>query len=572
MDRTRVQLPKAPTGIEGLDDITGGGLPKGRSTLICGGPGCGKTLMAMEFLLHGVTQYGEPGVFVAFEETADDLHKNMASLGFDLKNLVSRKKLALEYIYIQRTEIEETGEYSLDGLFIRLGEVIDRVGAQRVALDTLEALFAGLPNEMILRAELRRLFHWLKERGVTAVVTAERGDGTLTRHGLEEYVSDCVIMLDHRVHDQLSSRRLRVVKYRGSVHGTNEYPFLIDENGISVLPITSLRLRQTGSKTRVPTGLARLDTMLGGKGFFRGSSVLVSGTAGTGKSSLAATFADAACRRGGKALYLAFEESPSQIIRNMASIGLDLKQWVDKGKLQIQATRPSAGGLESHLATIHKAVTTFRPQVVVVDPLSAFLFGSNEVEVEAMLTRLVDFLKNQNITAMFTSLTRGGSLLERTDVSISSLIDTWILLRDIELNGERDRGLYILKSRGMAHSNQIREFRITGHGLELRDVYVGPGGVLTGSARLAQEAQDRAQQTQRTQEMEAQRLELERKRKTLQLQIATLRAEFEMQEAQYKRLLGEGQVREARLDQDRLEMEVSRKADASAGRRNGRHK
>jgi circadian clock protein KaiC len=572
MDHMKVQVAKAPTGIAGLDEITGGGLPRGRPTLVCGGAGCGKTLLAMEFVVRGASQFNEPGVFVTFEETADDLRKNVASLGFDLKDLSERKKLAVEYVYIQRAEIEETGEYNLDGLFIRLGAAIDRVGAKRVALDTIEALFAGLPNEMILRAELRRLFHWLKSRGVTAIVTAEQGEGTLTRHGLEEYVSDCVIVLDHRVHDQVSSRRLRVVKYRGSVHGTNEYPFLIDETGISVLPITSLRLQQVSSKTRISMGIPRLDAMLGGKGLFRGSSVLISGTAGTGKSSMAATFADSVCRRGGKVLYLAFEESPSQIMRNMSSIGLDLKQWVDKGSLVIQANRPAMGGLETHLTMIHKAVTTFQPHAVVVDPLSAFLFGDNDLEVEAMLTRLVDFLKNQNVTALFTSLTRGGGALERTDVAISSLIDTWILLRDIELNGERDRALYILKSRGMPHSNQLREFRISDNGLELRDVYVGPGGVLTGSTRLAQEAQDRAAQIQREQDMEAQRMELERKRQALELQIATLRAEFEMQEAQYERQLGQDRARESRLAQDRLDMGLSRKADAARSKRNGRSK
>ena len=401
---SKPQLLKAPTGIQGLDEITGGGIPKGRPTLVCGGAGCGKTLLAMEFLVRGAIEFDEPGVFMAFEETAKDLTKNVASLGFDLDGLIAEKKMVLDFVYIERSEIEETGEYDLEGLFIRLGQSIDSIGAKRVVLDTIESLFAGLPNPLILRAELRRLFRWLKDRGVTAIITGERGDNTLTRQGLEEYVSDCVIVLDHRVSDQTSSRRLRVVKYRGSTHGTNEYPFLIDEDGISVLPVTSLGLQHEVTTDRIPSGIARLDTMLGGKGFFRGSSVLVSGTAGTGKSSISAHFVDAACRRGERALYFAFEESPSQIMRNMRSIGIDLEQWVDQGLLRFQATRPAFAGLEMQLAMIHKATVNFNPQVVIVDPLNGFILGDNMTEVKSMLTRLVDFLKTKKISSMFTQL------------------------------------------------------------------------------------------------------------------------------------------------------------------------
>jgi circadian clock protein KaiC len=562
MPKARRQLPKAPTGIQGLDEITGGGLPKGRPTLVCGGAGCGKTLLAMEFLVRGATQFNEPGVFMAFEETAKDLTQNVASLGFDLKELIARKKLVLDFVYIERSEIEETGEYDLEGLFIRLGHAIYSIGAKRVVLDTIESLFAGLPNPLILRAELRRLFRWLKNKGVTAIITGERGEGTLTRHGLEEYVSDCVIVLDHRANEQVSSRRLRVVKYRGSTHGTNEYPFLIDENGISVLPVTSLGLQQIASTGRIPTGITRLDAMLGGAGYYRGSSVLISGTAGTGKSSLAAHFAAAACRRGERALYFAFEESPSQIIRNMRSIGIDLQQWVQKGLLQFQANRPTFAGLEMHLTMMHKAINAFKPQVVIVDPLNSFVIGGNETEVKAMLMRLVDFLKMNRITGLFTNLTSGGSALEQTDIAISSLIDTWLLLRDIEIGGERNRGLYILKSRGMAHSNQIREFLLTDNGVELRDVYVGPSGVLTGSARLAQEAQEQAAQTMHEQEIERRKLELERKSKVIEAQIAAMRAEFAAQEAETLNIIGQEHAREAHLSQERVDMALSRKADA----------
>ena len=568
-DRTapepRPQLPKAPTGIQGLDEITGGGLPQGRSTLICGGTGCGKTLLAMEFLVRGATQFDEPGVFMAFEETAEDLAQNVASLGFDLNDLIARKQMVVDFVYIERSEIEESGEYDLEGLFIRLGAAIDAVGAKRVVLDTIESLFAGLPNPLILRAELRRLFRWLKDKGVTAIVTGERGDETLTRQGLEEYVSDCVIVLDHRVSEQLSSRRLRAVKYRGSLHGTDEYPFLIDEDGFSVLPVTSLGLQQAASTERIPTGVARLDAMLGGAGYFRGSSVLVSGTSGTGKSSLAAHFADAACRRGERALYLAFEESPNQIMRNMRSIGIDLEQWVKRGLLQFQANRPTFSGLEMHLTTINKAVKVFKPQVVIVDPLTSFVFGANESDVKSMLIRLVDLLKTNQCTSLFTSLTSIGGALEQNQM-VASLIDTWLLLREIEIGGERNRGMYILKSRGMAHSNQIREFLLTDHGVDLRDVYVGPSGVLTGSARLAQEAQEKAALIIRDQEVELRRIELERKRTTLEAQIAVLRAEFAVQEIASVKIIGQETAEKAQLAQERVDMGLARKADVKPGK------
>ncbi|MGZ8994758.1 MAG: circadian clock protein KaiC, partial [Burkholderiaceae bacterium] len=506
--KSRPQLPKAPTGIQGLDEITGGGLPKGRPTLVCGGAGCGKSLLAMEFLVRGATEFNETGVFMAFEETAKDLTQNVASLGFDLKSLIAHKKIVVDHVYVERSEIEESGEYDLEGLFIRLGHAIDSVGAKRVVLDAVESLFAGVPNQAIVRAELRRLFRWLKDKGVTAIITGERGDGTLTRHGLEEYVSDCVIVLDHRVSEQTSSRRLRVVKYRGSTHGTNEYPFLIDKDGISVLPVTSLALQHIVSTERVSTGIPRLDAMLGGKGYYRGSSVLVSGTAGTGKSSIAAHFADAACRRGERVIYSSFEESPDQIMRNMRSVGIDLQPWVKKGLLLFRAKRPSSAGLETHLAMKRKAIDDFKPQVMILDPINSFIVGDNQIGVQSMLMRLLDYLKTNLITGLFTNLTSGGGVLERTEVSISSLIDTWLLLRAIDSGGERNRGLSILKSRGMTHSNQIREFLLTDHGVELRDVYVGASGVLTGSARLTQEAQDQALQMRHKQEIERRQLEL----------------------------------------------------------------
>jgi circadian clock protein KaiC len=554
-------LSKAPTGVQGLDDVTAGGLPRGRPTLLCGSAGCGKTLLAVEFLVHGATEFGEPGVFMAFEETADELAENVRSLGFDLDDLAKRQKLLVDHVHVERSEIEETGEYDLEGLFIRLGHAIDSIGAERVVLDTVETLFGGLSNTAVLRSELRRLFRWLKDKGVTAVITGERGEGTLTRQGLEEYVSDCVIVLDHRVTDQLSTRRLRIVKYRGTVHGTNEYPFLIDETGISVLPITSLGLRHEASEERISTGVPRLDAMLGGEGVYRGSSVLVSGTAGTGKTSLAAHFADATCRRGERCLYLASEESESQLVRNMHSIGVDLAPWIKKGLLQFHATRPTAFGLETHLATLHKLVNDSQPRTVVVDPISNFVNAGTHSEAGAMLMRLIDLLKARQITALFTSLMHGGSDLEETQVGVSSLIDTWLMLRDIELGGERNRGMYVLKSGGMAHSNQIREFLLTDHGVELKDVYVGPEGVLTGSLRMAQEAREQAAAVIRQQEIERRQREVERKRLALEAQTAALRGQFEAEEEELKLLIAQEEAAADCLRQNQDEMAHSRKAD-----------
>jgi len=553
-------LAKVPSGIAGLDEITGGGLPRGRPTLVCGSAGCGKTLLSIEFLVRGAMQHGEPGLFVAFEETAEELTQNVRSLGFDLDRLAEQKKLLVDYVRVERSEIEETGDYDLEGLFIRLGHAIDTIGAKRVVLDTIETLFGGLSNATILRAELRRLFRWLKDKGVTAIITGERGDGTLTRHGLEEYVSDCVILLDHRVIDQVSTRRLRIVKYRGSSHGTNEYPFLIDDDGISVLPITSIGLQHPASEERVGTGIAQLDAMLEGEGYYRGTTVLVSGTAGSGKSSVAAHFANAACQRGERCLYLAFEESPAQIIRNMGSIGLDLGPWVKKGLLRYHAARSSMYGLEMHLATFHKLVLDFQPRVFIFDPINSMGTQNNHPDASGTLTRLIDFLKMQGITTMLTSMTSAGDVLEKSDANISSLVDTWLLLRNIELDGERNRAMYVLKSRGMSHSNQLREFVLTARGIELTDVYLGAEGVLTGSARQKQETREQAEALLRQQGIDGRQRELDRKQEALEARITALRKEFEAEAEAARRLLDEEKNRLETTRADRERMATRRRA------------
>jgi circadian clock protein KaiC len=544
--------------------MTNGGLPAGRPTLVCGSAGAGKTLFAMEFLVRGAILYNEPGVFMSFEETDEELTKNVASLGFDLQQLIADKKLLLEYVFVERSEIEETGEYDLEALFLRLGHAIDTIGAKRVVLDTLEALFSGLPNEAIIRAELRRLFRWLKERGVTAVITCERGEGTLTRYGLEEYVADCVILLDHRVQNQISTRRMRVIKYRGTSHGTNEYPFLIDEKGFSVLPITSVGLNHKAPTQRISSGNARLDTMLGGKGFYRGSSVLLSGTAGTGKSTLAAHFIEAACRRGERALFFAFEESQDQIIRNMRSVGIELEKFVKQGLLKFHNSRPSAFGLELHLAIIHKVLSDYKPSVVVVDPITNFLAVGDTIETKSMLTRLIDYLKTNQVTAIFTSLTGNSSEVEDSQVGVSSLMDTWILVKNIESNGERNRGLYILKARGIGHSNQVREFVLTDNGMQLLDAYIGTEGVLMGSARSAQYARESAAAVEREQARQRKQRALQLKEELYEAQLVALRSQYESDRDAILKELDEDLKREDVAAAQRLEMARLRRADTRA--------
>ncbi len=555
-------LPKCPTGVQGLDEITGGGLPRGRPTLVCGGAGCGKTLLSAEFLVRGAVQFGEPGVFMAFEETEKELKANVASLGFDLTGLVRRKNIVLDYVHIERSEVQESGEYDLEGLFVRLNHAIDSIGAKRVVLDTLEALFASLPNEAILRAELRRLFRWLKDKGVTAVITSERGRESLTRHGLEEYVSDCVILLDHRVNEQIATRHLRVVKYRGALHGTNEFPFLIGNEGISVLPITSVALNHKISTERIATGIPRLDAMLGGRGFFRGSSILLTGTPGTGKTIVAANFAQAACRRGERTLFFSFEESPNQIIRNTHSIGLRLEPLVKRGLLRFHAARPSLYGLEMHLATMFKEIAAYQPQVVVIDPITSLMDAGTASECRAMVTRLVDYLKAGQVTTLFTSLTQAGHALQQSEAAMSSLMDAWLLLQDFEGNGERNRVLYVLKARGMAHSNQIREFLISDRGIDLVDAYIGTSGVLTGAARVAQAAREKAEALASQQDAARRQRELKRKRAALEQQIAGLRSEHEASAEELRKIDEQVGTQTRLLTTERAELGRLRHADA----------
>ena len=562
-----VLLPKCPTGIQGLDEITGGGLPRGRPTLVCGGAGCGKTLLAAEFLVRGAVQFGEPGVLMAFEETEAELKANVSSLRFDLTGLVRRKKIVVDYVHVEPGEFQESGDYDLEGLFVRLNHAIDSIGAKRVVLDTLEALFVGLRNEALVRAELRRLFRWLKDKGVTAVITAERGREQLTRHGLEEYVSDCVILLDHRVNDQIATRHLRVVKYRGALHGTNEFPFLIGDEGLSVLPITSLALNHKVSTERIATGISRLDAMLGGRGFFRGSSILLTGTSGTGKTIIAANFAQAAARRGERVLFFSFEESPNQIIRNMHSIGLRLEPLVAKGLLRFHAARPSLYGLEMHLATMFKEIAEFQPHVVIIDPVTSLMDAGTDSECKGMVTRLIDYLKAGQVTSLFTSLTQGGQALQQSESSMSSLMDAWILLQDFEGNGERNRVLYVLKARGMAHSNQIREFLISDRGIDVVDAYIGPSGVLTGSARAAQNSLEKAAMLASQQEAAQLKREVERKRKALDRQIGDLRSDYEGEALELRRIAEQVGTRTFVLGTERAASGLLRQADTNVAAR-----
>jgi circadian clock protein KaiC len=553
-----VHLPKTPTGIGGLDDLTLGGLPSGRPTLLCGSAGCGKTLFGVTFLVNGVNKFGETGVFMSFEERERDLAANVHSLGFDIDELIAGKKLVIDYVRVERAEIEESGEYDLEGLFVRLGHAIDTVGAKRVVLDTIEALFSGLTDATILRAELRRLFGWLKDKGVTAIVTAERGEGQLTRFGIEEYVSDCVILLDNRVQEQVVTRRLRVVKYRGSAHGTNEYPFLIDDQGISVLPITSAGLGHAISDEAVPTGVEDLDAMLGIGGYFKGSSILISGLAGTGKSTFGAAFAAAACDRGERCLYFAFEESPDQVVRNMRSVGIELEKHLKSGLLKFEAARPSLFGFEMHLARMNRDIEQFKPATIIVDPISAFRGPS--AEIHATLVRLADICKTHGITAVFTSLASVDEQMSESERSVSSLMDTWISLRDVEADGERNRILYLLKSRGMSHSKQIREYELSDNGIHLTEPYLGPEGVLTGAARMAQESREREAHQERIEQIEQHKRQMARKRAALERQIAEMRAALDAEEDEVSKLVEHQNVRSASITADRAAMARKRGA------------
>lgn len=555
-------LEKTPTGIIGLDEITYGGLPKGRPTLVCGSAGSGKTLLAMEFLIEGAREYSEPGVFMAFEETEEELVKNFASLGFDLNGLEAENKLVVDYIHIDKSEYEETGEYDLEGLFIRLGLAIDSIDAKRVALDTLEVLFSGFQNEAILRSELRRLFSWLKGKGVTAIVTGERGEPSLTKYGLEEYVADCVILLDNRMEEQIATRRLRIIKYRGSKHGTNEYPFLIEEDGISVMPITSLGLVHKASAERLSTGIKRLDMMLGSKGYYRGSSILISGTAGTGKTSFAAEFGRAICDRRERCIYFAFEESPDQIIRNLRSVGIDLQPYINAGLMQINASRPMAYGLEMHLLMMRRLIDKFEPSIVIIDPISNLTNVGTQTDVKLTLTKLIDYLKLKNITAVCTSLVEHESLEGLNAKGVSSLIDTWINLRFFENSNERNRGISVIKSRGMAHSNQIREYLFTDHGVKIQDVYLGlSGGLLMGSTRVAQEAKEMAEAVAQSQNAARKKRVLESKLKALDAQITALSSEFEVQKEELNKLTSENELGSEVIAKNKNEMARVRKAD-----------
>ena len=549
-------LEKAPSGIKGLDDVTLGGLPKGRPTLLCGSAGCGKTLIAMTFLVNGVTEFGEPGVFMSFEERAEDLAVNVASLGFDLPGLVADKKLVIDHVRIEPSEIEISGEFDFEPLFVRLGYAIDQVGAKRVVLDTIEALFSGFKDQAVLRAELRRLFGWLKDRGVTAVITGERGEGQLTRYGIEEYVSDCVILLDNRVHDQVTTRRLRIVKYRGSSHGTNEYPFLIDARGVSVMPITSAGLAHKISSEIVPTGVADLDAMFGLGGYFRGSSILLSGLAGTGKSTFSAWFANAVCSRGERCLYFAFEESPEQIVRNMRSAGIDLQKHMDSGLLVFESARPTLYGLEMHLTRMHRELDELKPAAVVVDPISAF--RGVQSEIHSILLRLADICKERGITAFFTSLSLASDHANESDRGVSSLMDTWISLTDVESSGERNRVLFVLKARGMSHSNQMREYLLTRDGIKLVPPYVGAEGVMTGAARQAQEARELSEATLRAQAAGRRVRDFARRRAAVERQIAELQAEIEAEEMEVAVMSNQEAGREAILTSDRVAMASKR--------------
>jgi circadian clock protein KaiC len=554
-------IAKCSSGIHGFDEITFGGLPRGRSTLICGGAGTGKTLFAMEFIVRGARDFREPGLFVTFEESAAELVTNVASLGIDLAQLIERKRLAIDHIQLSPSEIMATGEFNLDGLFIHLGAAIKAVGAKRIAIDSLGTLLARLPNELILGGELRRLFAWLKELGITAIITTELGDTTLTRYRLDEYISDCVIVLDQRVINQMSTRRLRIIKYRGALHGTNEYPMLIDEGGLSVLPIRALNLDYPLTGQHQRTGIPRLDTMLGGKGFYRGSCILISGSAGSGKTSLAALFALQLAREGKRCLYLPTEEAPRQLLRNLTSIGVDLAVPLRQGLLKMQPIRPTIFGLEQHLLNIQREVEHFRPAAVIIDPTSSLTSIGDPLAIEGMLIRLINFLKMKGITLLLTSLTAGGPLEEASMAAISSQVDTWIVQKMVQTPSERNRVLYIMKSRGMAHSNQLREYTLSARGVDLLDVYDSGGEEATGTGRLRQQAHAEAEEKVRSLAAEQGLRARAQTRRNLQAQIAELETQLSETKLDRQREQRRVQSQAATLRTDQTRLARARKED-----------
>ncbi len=562
LDRVETVPPaKAGTGIAGFDEVTGGGLPRGRATLVTGGAGSGKTLFGIEFLVRGAREFGERGVLMSFEESSEELATNVCSLGFDLPALEREGMLVVDAIRIDATNCEASGSFDLDGLLIRLSSAIEAVGAKRVVLDTIEVLFTALRDPATVRAELRRLLRGLKDRGLTVVITGERGRvGELTRFGIEEYVSDCVVVLDNRTQDEMSTRRLRIQKYRGSVHGSNEYPFLIGRSGLVVLPISSMGLDYAAPTERVSTGIERLDHMLGG-GPYRGSTVLVTGAPGTGKTSIAACAAAAACARGQRAVFLSFEESPAQLERNMASIGIDLRRWVTAGLLRLEAVRPSAYGLEEHLVRLHHVLQETDPALVVLDAVGSLNHLGTESGVSSAFARQLDMIKARGVTAIITTLFGGGEG-EIRETAASSLVDTWLLLRSQELNGERNRLLFVIKSRGTAHSNQVREFVLTDRGAELMDVYTGPHGVLAGSARMAQLGEERAAVRARDAEVERRRQALARRTAQVEQQIATLREDLAGEAAEFDQLGFDEYTTDTARDTDRESMAAHRWADS----------
>jgi len=552
-------LEKAPTGIRGLDQITGGGLPRGRVSLVAGSAGAGKTLLGLEFLVAGARQYGEPGVLVSFEESEAKVTRNVRSLGFDLDKLRQDGLLVMLSFRVEPADFVATGEFDLEPLFAILDDAIKRVGAKRVVLDTIEVLFGAFGDDSIVRSELSRLARWLDDRDVTVIVTGERGDKSLTRNGIEEYVTDCVIVLDHRVTEEISTRRLRVVKYRGSVHGTNEYPFLISSRGFVVLPITSIALNYGASEERISTGIPRLDHMLGG-GLFRGSTLLVSGTAGTGKTSLGAHMVNSACARGERALLVLFEESPAQFLRNMRSLGLDLQQWTDAGLLRIWAARPSAIGMETHLAILAELIEDETPAVAVLDGIASIGNGILDTEAASLVARKIDLLKSREITTLVTALGPGDDSSRET---LSSLVDTWLLLRNVEANGERNRLLFVLKSRGTAHSNQVREFVLTSHGVELVDVYVGAAGVLAGSARVAQQATERDEEVRQAEDLSRRQRELRRTIIEREAHLLAVQDQLDAERAEVDRIDLRERHQAADTEADRSAMRMRRWADTA---------
>ena len=543
------------TGVKGLDDVLGGGIPQGHAMLLVGKPGTGKSILSMEYLLHGIELHKENGVYISFEESEKQIISNAASFGWKFEEMVKKNKLAISYIDMQPEQMRTVGDYDLSALILRVKGAIKKVNARRVVIDGINNLLSTFDDERIIRSDLLRLIREIKEVNATIFITGERGHDSWSKMGFEEYLADGLMHLDNRTDGNYQTREIQVVKCRGINHYTGKSPFIINSEGMSIRPLITADFDYKVLKSRVSTGIADIDNMLGGKGLYRGSTVYITGPSGAGKTSISSSFANGACSRGERALFLAFEESSDQIIRNMKSIGLSLDKWVNEKLLYFYTARATTNSLEGHLDNIMTMVREVEPTCVVLDPISAFRPIANENETKLMLIRLNDYLRARKITTVFTALSSDGEYSEHADVQLSSIADTWIVVRIMDYKGERNNVMQLMKSRGMSHSRQMKEMYFTGNGLKLQNVYQGPEGVLTGAARIGQEKYEKLKEARNVIEIDKNRKKIERKKSLLEASIEALKHEYEEELEALHAAIEEAEEQNSKIKETRKEIE-----------------